>query len=196
MAVCGSITADVLKNCDNPLVGGTKDRLLLFNHADISSVLKDVSNELIIEDIIQAVGTKAQQIEGYNGSHNHNFSLAKRKYRDVYDHSGKLIILDISPATKKIIDDMAGGRYVALYENNHKGAAGNSAFEVLGIDVGLELTSLTRASDDDDNDGGFVLELKTPESGNGKESRMPATFFKTDYATTKALVDGYLVTAI
>lgn len=188
--VCGSISADVSQDCDNPMVAGTKDRLILINFADKDSVVKNI-NPLIIEDMLLASGTQAYQYDGKNNSNGNNFELIVKDFAEVYKHKLPFKVFKNDGATKQQLELMAKGRVIAIVENNHKGLNGNSAFEILGLDSGLVLSVHTRDSNDDPTQGAHDLMLES--SDKSLEPHVPATFFITDYATTKALVESLLV---
>ena len=84
---------------------------------------------------------------------------------------------------------MALGKVVAVVENLDK--TDEATFEVYGVDVGLEVMTLTRIAADLETGGSFSLNLMTPDDA-GKEPKLPATWFITDYATTKAAVEALL----
>ena len=54
MVICGSITEDIDIDCDNPMVAGADDQLILINKADIDSTTKNGTNPLIVEDMLLA----------------------------------------------------------------------------------------------------------------------------------------------
>ncbi len=190
--VCGSLTQDVTQDCDNPMIAGAKDRLLIGNFEEILSVTRDGANHLIVEDItLVAGGAQMFQYDGKNNSNEPSFALVKKDFAEVYEHSVKFKVFLNDGATKKELEAMANGRVFAITENNHLGPAGNSAFEILGLETGLVLTVHTRTVADDATQGAHDLELKSSEKS--PEPHLPAAFFLTDFATTKALVDALLL---
>ena len=80
---------------------------------------------------------------------------------------------------------MNNGRYLAIYENAKQD---DNAFEVMGIDVGLEVSVTMRAPQE--NGGAFQITLVSPE--NEFETKLPSTFLSTDYAGTLAAVNTLL----
>jgi len=131
--VCGSLTADLLQDCDNPMIAGARDRLILINLDEILSVTKN-ANPLIVEDItLIPGGAEAFQVDGKNNSNEPGFALVKKDFAEVYEHSVKFKVFTNDGATKTQLEAMAKGRVVAIVENNHLGPAGNSAFEIYGL---------------------------------------------------------------
>jgi hypothetical protein len=191
---CGRISANILLNCDYPIVGGVEDRLILINKADWdnATLVRDGSNPQIIESIALETSPAryAYEVEGKNNSIDVKSTLVKARYSEGYSHEIIYRVFNISPAIKEQIEAKAKGRLVAITQNNFKGATGNAAFEIHGMDIGLELVEAESNKSDAETQGAYVLTLRTPE--NFKESHLPATLFDTDFATTKAVVDGLL----
>lgn len=192
MALCGQFTLSVSTNCAYPLISGTGNRAYIMNHDDYEAATKAFlsGNAMVLESIALAGAATAFYVDGINNSNAPSFALVPQTYGDVFDHTFNFLIFDLSNATKEAIQGSVGGRFVVVYENSFKGVAGESAFEVLGADNGLKLTALTRDPLNNDNQGAYVLTMNTAETG--KESKMPLSFFDTDYATTKAALEALL----
>jgi hypothetical protein len=190
MSNCGKLSSNILLNCDYPLVGGTKDLLKLINFEDIDSVTRNASNPQIIEAITLVSSPQAQayQIEGKNSSNDLRAALVKARYSEGYDHEVIFRIFTNGPEVKKQIEAMGKGTFVAVVENNFRGSTGNAAFEIYGLDVGLELVEMETNKSDAETQGAYVLTLRTPELY--KEPHLPATFYVTSYAATKALFNA------
>jgi hypothetical protein len=189
---CGKISASILLNCDYPLIGGVEDRLILINKDDIVSITRNASNPQIIEDIVltSSPAAYAYEIEGNNNSIDVKSTLVKAKYSEGYSHEIIYRVFTTGPETKEQIEAEAKGKLVAITQNNFRGATGNATFEIHGLDVGLELVEGESNKSDAETQGAFVLTLRTPDLY--KEPHLPATLFITDYATSKAVVDGLL----
>jgi len=192
MSQCGRISANVLIDCDDPMIGGTKDLLYLINIDDWldATITRNGSNSQIIEGVTLPSSTVAYKFEGKNNSLEPKSMLAKGRYYELYDHEIVFKAFNNSPTVKQQIEALAKGKYVAIVENNHQGDEGNAAFEVYGDESGLELAESERIVTDTDSQGAYTLTLRTSEYA--REGHLPATFFLTDYATTKALVVGLL----
>lgn len=187
-SVCGSISSNISPDCDYPLVAGVNDELILINKDDIESVTKNGGNPLIIEDMLLASGQSGYVWEGKNYSNEPSHTFVKKDFAEVYEHSIKFKVFKNDGATKKQLELLAKGLVVAIVLNNHKGASGNSAYEIYGLDSGLVLVAHQRNVTDDATQGAYDLELKS--SPKSPEPHVPASFFITNFATTKAIVDG------
>lgn len=192
MGNCGRISSNLLQDCDNPMIGGTDDVMYVINHDDWkeATITRDASNNQLITGITLASSRIAYKFEGKNNSIEPRAALAKGRYYELYDHEVIFKVFDNSAEVKAEVEALAKGRYVIIIENSHKGAAGESAFEVYGDESGLELAEGERAVSDTETQGAFNLTLRSSEYS--RESHLPATLYDTDYATTKAIVTGLL----
>jgi hypothetical protein len=191
MSDCGKLSASIYQDCNNPITGGTKDRLVLMNFADVQSYTEDGSNPTLITAITLASGTLAYEVEGKNNSNLPMFELQRGKYSEGYNHQVSFIAFKTDAATKKQFEQMAQGRMVAIVERNYKGSGGNSAFEVYGLDSGLIMSEGKSDLADADTMGALSIVLKSQEES--LEKHLPRALFLTNYATTKAIVDALLV---
>jgi hypothetical protein len=190
MSNCGRITENILLNCDIPLVGGIKDIMKLINFSDIQGYTRNILNTQIIEGITLITSPQAQAytVEGKNNSNDVKSTLVKKKYSEGYDHDLLYRVFTNGPDIKKQLEAKAKGRFVAVIENNFKGVNGEAAYEILGLELGLELVEMVSDKSDSETQGAYVLTMRTPELY--KEPHLPATFFLTDYSTTKALFNA------
>ena len=192
MSTCGQISASVVLDCDNVMVAGANDRLVLINKDDwdLATITPDGANAELITGIDLASGTDAYYFEGKNYSTEPKQTLVKQRYSEVFDHEIIFKVFKSNAATKVQIEALVKGKFVAIIENNFRGAAGDSAFEIYGYDVGLQTMELERAIMDADTQGAYNITLRTPD--DIKEGHLPKTLFLTSYAITKAIVDALL----
>jgi hypothetical protein len=191
MAACAGLTADVGVDCDYPLIGGVNDRLILFNFDDVIGTTRNGTNPQIVESITLASGARGYVYTGKNNSHEPRAALVKLRYAEVYEHEVSFKVFDTSPAVKKELQNMAKTKVIALVQNNFVNATGNSTFELYGLGAGLEQVELERLGADTETQSAWSLVIRTSEFA--REAALPNTFFLTNYATTKALVDALIV---
>lgn len=191
---CGSITDDIFNNCDETLIGGVRDRLILFNKADLDngSYTRNVTNGQIIEGITLPSSPQARGyvFEGQNNSIDASTSLSKGRYSVGYLHRIVFRIFTNSPAVKEQLEAMAKGKVVAIIQNNFQGASGQASFELFGMEAGLEVLELTADKSDADTQGAYVVTLSTNEQF--REGHLPATPFLTDFETTRDWIEALL----
>ena len=189
MALCGGISSGIVYDCDNPIVPGVVPDLILFNLRDIATITYDVTKTHIITDIALSSGNQAYKFEGFRQSMRPQANFVRQPYVNAYDHQIELQVFGITADDKKNLESMALGKIVAVVENLDK--TDEVTFEVFGLDVGLEVMGLSRINADVETGGSYSLNLMTPDDA-GKEPKLPANWFDTDYATTKAKVEALL----
>jgi hypothetical protein len=187
VTVCGKIAGNITINCDAPMQGGTRDRAWIINFDDVDDIVYNVTNKMIVEEILLKEAKTAYYIDGQQNSIAPNYALIKGALIDQWDHIIKMIGFDISPAVKENLTGMTTGKFLVITENVFRGATGNSAFEVYGISVGLEITILERNPLDADTQGGFNFTFATNKN---KAPKMPHSVFDTSYAATKAMIEA------
>ena len=189
---CGGISAGADYDCDSPVVPGVNQRLILGNLDDVESVTYNGTNPSIIEAITMKSNKAGFPFQGIRQSLTPSYELVPGTVSVGYNHIVNFLGFEINQAAKDNFEKMAFGKLFAIVENRNAPGNGDSIFEVYGMGVGLEANSMTRAASDQENGGAFAITLQTPEA-EGKEPKMPQSWFKTDYATTLALVDAILV---
>ncbi len=190
MATCDALTAGIAYDCANPPTGGANDRLILVNFADIDgAVTYDGTNPLIVTNITSGAGT-GFNFEGLNNSNEPRAALVKGRYVNGYDHEVRFKCFSNSPDAKAQLTKLDGALVVAIVQNNHKGSDGEAAFEIYGLETGLRLQELERILADAETQGAYNILIKNDDIS--KPSTLPHTLYDTDFATTKAIVDGLL----
>lgn len=193
VTICGEISQSLLVDCETPLAGGVDTTMYIANKDDIESVTRDLYNPLLISAVTMKAGKKFFKYQGLKGTENSLLpkdDFVRLKYSSGFDHSTTFSIFTIDPASKYEIEQLCKSVVTAIFQNNQRGEDGSSAFEIRGLDVGMEMESLTREPENADTQGAFNIVLKTQKV---KEPHLPASIFLTDYATTLALVEGLTV---
>jgi len=189
------LAADVQKDCDNKPVGGIEVNVVLINFDDVDKTAStlDGSNDLIITNLATASGTAGFFVEGVKQAQGTSYELVlKENSFDAYKHLFSGVILNPSAANKKSMSNIAsGGRYVVVVEKIWKGASQEDAFEVLGWDRGLVISTLVQNSKEDD--GIIKFELASPDGF--EEPEITRVNLETNYATTKIAFDAKYATA-
>lgn len=192
MATCGNIALGSSYDCDNPIQPGVSSRLILGNLDDIALVTYDLTDPSLITDIQLLEGKQAFVFEQFRQSLTAQYAFVPQTVSVGYDHQVLLNVFDISHAQKKNLEKMCLGKIFAVVENANVIGNADSVFEVYGLGVGMEVQTLTRIANDLETAGSFSVDLKTSDN-EGKETVMPVSWWDTDYATTRALVDSLLL---
>lgn len=184
---CGDLFQSEQVDCTKMPQGGigADSRLILILRKDITGISDSASTQDIIEAITLAATKVAHVFEGFRQS-------LKPKYRSIpgpagntmYIHELDYFVYSYSQASKNNVQQKGNGRYVAIFQNAKQD---EHAFEVMGVDVGLELLEFDRAPGE--NAGAMRIKLSTPEAE--PEGRMPKTFYDgTSFSTTEGLILG------
>lgn len=192
MPNCGNITDDIFNNCDETLIGGVRDKLVLFNLGDLLPYTKNVSNAQIIEaiNLITSPSARGYVFEGQNNSNDISTQLTKGAYSVGYTHKIVFRIFGNNAEIKQQLESLAKGKTVAVVQNNFQGSEGESAFELFGADAGLEVLEMTSDKSDADTQGAYVVTLST--NAKFKEGHLPATVFINSFEDTNDMINALL----
>lgn len=191
MAACDGITIGSGYDCDAPITPGVNNRLLMGNQGDISVVTYALT---VITDITMKLTKAMFAFQGIRQSLNPQYQFIPQTVSVGYDHQVDFLIFDISQLQKDNIEAMGLGKLTAVVENKNAPGNGDNFFEVYGLGVGMEMQTGGRIAMDLETQAAFNISLKTSDN-EGKETKMPQTWFDTDYTTTAALVEALLTPA-
>lgn len=183
---CGDLFQSELTSCENPIQGGVGDgsRLTLVLKEDVDAITFDVQGR--ITAVTLGAGKSAYSFDGIKQSLKPKYErVASPSGQSVYRHMTTFIVYSYTQASKNNLQRLANGRYMAFFANAKQDV---NAFEVLGVDVGLEVTEMVRAAQEEN--GTFRVTLSSPE--NEFESKMPPTLGAASYSASKLIIDGLL----
>jgi len=185
---CGSISAALSLSCTVRLSGGVNPNVWIANKDDIASWTTNVSNPYIVESITMGTLKEFYKWEGKLKSTEPAVRVIKGNYDNTWEHEIKIRVFDISPAILQQIANMKDGRFVVIVENNSKGTAGNTKYDIYGLDNGLYCEAIERIPQSADDAGAWNVTLKTQEYG--RETKPTSRLFITDEAATDAVIAG------
>lgn len=185
MAVtCGLLDADFVLNCDDRAKGGLESDILLFNRDDVDfdSITYDATNSNIVTNFQLKTGKTGYLLQGVKQVNSTAWELVTQEFSfNTYKHTLNGTILTPSASNKEQAEKISsGGRYVALVNRKYKGVSNEDAFEILGLECGLESETMTYGSGE--NNGVITFVLSSVEGE--EETSIPKTVLETDYATT------------
>lgn len=184
--LCAGITAGAVYDCTNPLKGGARERVRLINYEDIyEGGVVTIVAEIVTAITLRTGSKQAWSFEGYNRSMRPKYELVRGAFSVGYKHTIDFLVFQRDDATKKVLEAMAFTKIVAVVENIDRDD--NMAYEVYGLNSGLELVTNVADLNDADSNGAWVLQLASPDST--PEGRMPYTWFITSDAATKTAVE-------
>lgn len=191
MPSCESlITKNIDINCETPVTRGVESNAVIINRSelDISKAVFSADKKNVLETLVMKAGKKGYQafVPGKTPFTGVKTSLNVGTYVNTFNNEFPIVILDNGPdVCASIIDGLANGTFVVVFENKHKGAASDAAFQVLGFYQGLTATTLENDKYSEETEGGWkavLTEERAPKSG--------LFLFKTDYQATKTLFDS------
>ena len=187
MSFCGVISQGSSYDCAEPVTPGIQPKVILINYDDIASV---TYSGLVITDINFKSGKQAYLFEGIRKSIDARYEKKEAGFITGYSHLLDFQVYDISTAQKRNLEKLAIADLVAIVFNVNSPGNYDSFFEVFGIGAGLQAIGLTRINRDQETGASFSVNLGT--SDTVIESKLPASFFDTDYQTTVTKILGYL----
>lgn len=177
--VCGEITANIERDCNALPVGGVKSTLRLGNIEDIASIVFDVTNPLIVTDIVMKAGKKMFKYEVFKRGHKPRFEKVNGDISDRYRHVIDTSIQIWDNATKLQVEGLNGASTFAIVENLQN--TGDARFEIYGLDAGLYVAD-GAVRNLSENDGIYTLSLSSDDQS--LEPHIPRSFWSTTYSAT------------
>jgi len=186
----GQLTADILFDCANPSVAGIEQNVVLINKDDIdvANSTLDPDNPLKVTNIQLKPGKTGYKLTGVKQSNGKAWELVKKDNApDKFKHTFTGVIFNPSLENKAQAYNLSkGSKYVVVVEQVWKGQDSADAFEVLGWNSGLELSTMTNSSKENDN----MIMFELASADGYEEGTMAKTYLDGTYATTKTTFDN------
>jgi hypothetical protein len=194
-AVCVGIGIGSEYDCTIPLKSGVSERLLVGNLKDIETFVYSTTpgEETVIENIIMKSGTSMYAFDGVRASVKPQVNLIATDITVGFGHQVDFSVFEVDSSQKNNLQGMSAVKQFAIYQNPKDVSLGDSVWEVLGVNAGMNTTVVTRIAGDAASGGAYTVTLLTPETSS--ETGLPNSFWDTDIATTEALIDALLQTA-
>jgi hypothetical protein len=194
MANCAGITKGAAVSCDDPLVVGIEQRVLLANRKDVESITYDGSDNHLITGITMKTGKAFFEFAGINQTIQARYELVRNPTSNTFKHFIDLSVFEVDSTQLANTEAMAYVDQIAIIIQREETSLGNAAINVFGVNAGLQLLTDVRNWGDVDTGAAMVLNLGTPDEGY-IETRKPDPFFNGDYATSLAAVEALLTPA-
>jgi len=178
------ISAAIDATCaDLRRVGGLQADLYVANLDDILSYTEDVSG--YVDAFTFDTYGGLYKFESKKNSHSAGYTAAIGGVgaNTFVNHNVIAKFFATTPTDDQVIEDMLVADLVFIVETKNK------EFKVYGIDAGCAMTEATQNSGQEG--AGDTTDTLT---FLGEEIDLPKRFLATDYATTKALLESYIVT--
>ena len=180
---CSGIFSGSLVSCSDPLAVGIEQRLFLANLEDVASFTFDSTDSNMVTAITMETGKTFFEFEGLKQSISCQSEFVPKPFSTAYRHQIDFSCFDVSASQRRNLEAMVFQPQVAITFGPNDSSLGNGAFEIHGINAGLEVVTNIRIPADNETGGAYRVQLATPDAG-GIESQLPTVFFNTDYATT------------
>lgn len=191
MEICDfKLAQDIQGSCDNPQVAGMKNTGYLINFDDIDwdNIVKDAESANIVKTLPLLSGKRAFKVvvPGNTPFTGTQAAMVAGNYRNKFTKTASLVVLNSGPdVSKKVIDQLANGRFVFIFENKFQGTDKKNTFEIYGLEQGLSASEMTNEKYSEDTDGGWAVTLV---ENNAPTSGM--FLFNTDITTTRAALNS------
>jgi len=194
MAKCTGITIDSDYDCADPLKAKVSEALYIGNLADIETITYDVTNPTLITNIVMKSTKQMYTFQGVRSTTKPQVDLVASEVNVGFSHQCDFSVFEVDAAQKENLQAMSTVSQFLIYQNPKDSSLGDAVWEVMGINSGLEMATLTRMPADGASGGAYTCQLKTPEAAS--ETELPNSFFDTDIATTEAIIQILLAPAI
>lgn len=196
MTNCNALIAkDIAASCVDPIVGGLESNAVIINRDDVDFALVqfNATRNNVIENLPLKKGKRGYKayVPGAKPFSGTKTSLEKGTYRNTFANDFALVILENDPdVTAQIIDGLANGKFLVVFENKHKNlnkatSPGDSSIQIFGYYQGLQSETIDNDKYSEETDGGWAILLKETKSP------LSAIFlYKESMSATKALFDA------
>ena len=194
MAGCAGIIIGADYDCLDPLKAKVNERLLIGNLDDIASVTFDGTNPTLVVALTMKVGKAMFAFEGVRSTVKPQVDLVASDVTVGFSHQCDFSVFEVDAAQKENLQAMSAVSQFLIYQNPKDSSLGDAVWEIMGLNSGLEMATLTRLPADGATGGAYSCQLKTPEAAS--ETILPNSFFVTDIATTELAIEALLVPAV
>lgn len=179
-----ALAQDISVQCDKPQQAGLKNTGWLVNYDDIDfDTLEQTGNIVTKLSLLQNRAYRVF-VPGKTPFTGTQSALVVGTYANKFNKTASIVVLDSGPdVSENVIDQLANGRFVFIFENKYKGKDNKNTFEIYGLEQGLTATEMTNDKYSEDTDGGWAVTLveeKAPKSG--------IFFFKESLTATRAAI--------
>lgn len=170
MSYCENLLKGAISpNCNNPITRGIEANGYIINREHLDMENTSIENG-IMKTLKLVSGKVAYPIHvpsntPFSGT---TTTLESGTHRNSFTHNVGFVILDNGPeVVANVIEPLANGEFVIIYENKFKGVDKESAFQIVGFDQGLKASTLENDKWSEDTEGGWnvvMTETKSPRA--------------------------------
>ncbi|MFJ1490761.1 hypothetical protein [Capnocytophaga canis] len=191
MADCLSrLGKDLLFDCADKPSAGIEQEVVLINREDIDWA-GTTKNGNTVTSLTLKSGKSGYKVKGMKKHLTFDSKPVIDEGINGFKHTFHFRVYKNSAEDYEQIDSIfAGANLVAIVERTQKGAQAKNAFEILGLNLGMEASGDSGGLVVSENEGTFLISIATPDGT--KEPNSIMKWLETDYATTKAKFDNKL----
>lgn len=186
METCDFAIAQAISaQCDKPQVPGIRNNAWLINYKDIDmSLLEREGNIITSLALLEGKYAYPVYVPGKTPFTGTQTALTTGTYFNKFTKTASIVVLDSGPdVSQNIIDQLANGEFVFIFENKYKGTEDKNTFEIYGLENGLHATEMNNDKYSEETDGGWAVTLA--EEGATKSGLF---FFQDDIETTREAI--------
>lgn len=170
MSYCDNLLkGNIQPDCTNPVTRGIEANGYIVNRKDVDfdalTITDNKVASLSLKTEAKAYKIHVPSNTPFSGT---TTTLEAGTHRNSFTHNVGFVILDNGPkVVSDIVQPLANGEFVIVYENKFKGKDGKSAFQVVGLDQGLKASTLENDKWSEDTEGGWnvvMTETKSPRA--------------------------------
>lgn len=191
---CVGITIGSDYDCLDPLKAKVNEALQVGNLDDIASVTFDGTNPTLVVALTMKVGKAMFIFQGVRSTVKPQVDLVASEVNVGFSHQVDFSVFEVDAAQKENLQAMSAISQFCIYQNPKDSSLGDAVWEIMGLNSGLEVSTMVRMPADGATGGAYTVQLKTPEAAS--ETILPNSFFVTDIATTELAVAALLVPAV
>lgn len=164
-----ALAQDISVNCEKPQQAGLRNTGWLVNYDEIDWATL-VQTDNVVSKLALASGRAYKVVvpgkKPFTGTQT---ALTTGTYLNKFTKTAAIVVLNSGPdVSKNVIDQLANGRFVFIFENRYRGADDKNTFEIYGLEQGLTASEMTNDKYSEDTDGGWAVTLVeegAPSSG-------------------------------
>lgn len=166
------LTSCISADCENPIYAGLEQTAFIFNRAEVDiDAMEAASNKdgNLYKSIPMKTHTVADETVSYTGYKIVNLGktpftgsqteMVEGNVANKFTNTFAFVVPDNSPAAAGILDNIAGGKFLVVVNNQHKGSDGKGGFQLYGVKKGLVASTMTNDKYSEETDGGWAINL-------------------------------------
>ena len=164
-----ALAQDIAVQCDKPQTSGLKNTGWLVNYDDIDFDNLEQAGNIVSQLALTKGRAYRVYVPGKTPFSGTQAAMVAGTYRNKFNKTASIVVLNSGPdVSENIIDQLANGRFVFIFENKFRGTDNKNTFEIYGLEQGLTASEMTNDKYSEETDGGWAVTLveeNAPKSG-------------------------------